>query len=345
MDELGASVLSTEEGKAKYDQAMREVLSDKQVLAWILKRFVSEYASLPLEDIEKHYIEPETILVSKLGVARDSGNIQGLSEKDASKREGTVYYDVVFQAYYPGEKKEKIGLYINLEAQSDYYPGYPLEMRGIYYGARRLTAQLKQINKKTNYGCLQKVYSIWLCIGNVPDYESDTVTLYDIAKNDIIGKVKRNKKIYDLINVVVIRLNDDASPEDQTMKMLQTLFSNQLKPGEKLQKLKEIGIRMEESMEKGVDGMGSLSDYVEQQGIKKGRMEGRMEGRKEGRREGRLEGRLEGQRDGIQMGIRNMIELCQDLGKTEEDTQLQIVTRFCIKEDEAVKYIKTYWRS
>ena len=38
--------------------------------------------------------------------------------------------------------QEKIGLYINLEAQADYYPGYPLEMRGIYYGARRLTSDV-----------------------------------------------------------------------------------------------------------------------------------------------------------------------------------------------------------
>ena len=53
MNNLSASVLSAEEGKAKYDQAMLNVLSDKQVLAWILKRFVSEYEHLPLEEIEK----------------------------------------------------------------------------------------------------------------------------------------------------------------------------------------------------------------------------------------------------------------------------------------------------
>ena len=73
-----------------------------------------------------------------------------------------------------------------------------------------------------------------ICVGNVPAYESDTVTLYDISKNDIIGSVKRNKDFYDLINVVIIRLNDEAAPEDNTMKMLQTLFSNQLSTQEKL---------------------------------------------------------------------------------------------------------------
>lgn len=317
MNSLGASVLSTEEGKAKYDQTMLNVLSDKQVLAWILKRFVSEYEHLPLEEIETKYIEPETILVSKAGVSRDSSRIKGLSEKDSTQMEGTIYYDIVFQAYYPGNEQEKIGLYINLEAQADYYPGYPLEMRGIYYGARRLTSQLKQINRETNYGCLQKVYSIWLCVGNVPAYESDTVTLYDISKNDIIGSVKRNKDFYDLINVVIIRLNDEAAPEDNTMKMLQTLFSNQLSTQEKLYALEELGMRMNDSLEKGVGGSMNLSDYVELKGIEKGRRD----------------------------GIRNMIELCQDLGTTEDNAKSQIIMRFRIPEEEAVKYIKTFWKS
>lgn len=317
MNSLGASVLSTEEGKAKYDQTMLNVLSDKQVLAWILKRFVSEYEHLPLEEIETKYIEPETILVSKAGVSRDSSRIKGLSEKDSTQMEGTIYYDIVFRAYYPGNEQEKIGLYINLEAQADYYPGYPLEMRGIYYGARRLTSQLKQINRETNYGCLQKVYSIWLCVGNVPAYESDTVTLYDISKNDIIGSVKRNKDFYDLINVVIIRLNDEAAPEDNTMKMLQTLFSNQLSKQEKLHALEKLGMRMNDSLEKGVGGSMNLSDYVELKGIEKGRRD----------------------------GIRNMIELCQDLGTTEDNAKSQIIMRFRIPEEEAVKYIKTFWKS
>lgn len=317
MNSLGASVLSTEEGKAKYDQTMLNVLSDKQVLAWILKRFVSEYEHLPLEEIETKYIEPETILVSKAGVSRDSSRIKGLSEKDSTQMEGTIYYDIVFQAYYPGNEQEKIGLYINLEAQADYYPGYPLEMRGIYYGARRLTSQLKQINRETNYGCLQKVYSIWLCVGNVSAYESDTVTLYDISKNDIIGSVKRNKDFYDLINVVIIRLNDEAAPEDNTMKMLQTLFSNQLSKQEKLHALEKLGMRMNDSLEKGVGGSMNLSDYVELKGIEKGRRD----------------------------GIRNMIELCQDLGTTEDNAKSQIIMRFRIPEEEAVKYIKTFWKS
>ena len=40
-----------------------------------------------------------------------------------------------------------------------------------------------------------------------------------------------------------------------------------------------------------------------------------------------------------------MIELCQDLGTTEDNAKSQIIMRFRIPEEEAVKYIKTFWKS
>lgn len=52
MSNLKHTVMDIEEGKAKYDQNMKELLSDSQVLAWILKRFVPEYQNYELEEIE-----------------------------------------------------------------------------------------------------------------------------------------------------------------------------------------------------------------------------------------------------------------------------------------------------
>lgn len=48
---LKHAVMNMEIGKTKYDQTMKELLSDRQVLAWILKRFVPEYQNCELEDI------------------------------------------------------------------------------------------------------------------------------------------------------------------------------------------------------------------------------------------------------------------------------------------------------
>ena len=100
------------------------------------------------------------------------------------------------------------------------------------------------------------------------------------------------------------------------MKMLQTLFSNQLSKQEKLHALEKLGMRMNDSLEKGVGGSMNLSDYVKWKGIKKGHLD----------------------------GIRNMIELCQDLGTTEDNAKSQIIMRFQLPEEEAVQYIKTFWK-
>ena len=233
------------------------------MLAWILKRFVPEYQDCELEDIEKKYIQSETIMVSKIGVEQGSETIQGIRNEDAVQSEATVFYDVLFHVWYPGMNGKQIGMYLNLEAQSDYYPGYPIEPRGIYYAARRLTAQLKKIDKDTNYGALQKVYSIWLCMGNVPVYEENTVSLYSLNKNDIIGTAKRNEEIYDLMSVIIMRYNDKTELKDKTLKMLQTLSSDRLSKEEKLEKLKNLGMRVDDRIEKEVGKMCNMGDYIE----------------------------------------------------------------------------------
>ena len=233
------------------------------MLAWILKRFVPEYQNYELKDIEKKYIQAETIMVSKIGVEQGSETIQGVKNEDAVQGEAAVFYDVLFHVWYPGMDRKQIGMYLNLEAQSDYYPGYPIEPRGIYYAARRLTAQLKRIDKDTNYGSLQKVYSIWLCMGNVPVYEENTVSLYSLNKNDIIGKTKRNEEIYDLMSAIIMRYNDKTELKDKTLQMLQTLSSDRLSKEEKLEKLKNLGMRVDDRIEKGVWKMCNMGDYIE----------------------------------------------------------------------------------
>ena len=171
--------------------------------------------------------------------------------------------------------KMRGAMYLNLEAQSDYYPGYPIEPRGIYYASRRLTAQLKKVDKDTNYGSLQKVYSIWLCMGNVPVYAENTVSLYSLNKNDIIGIVKRNKEIYDLITVIIMRYTDKTELKDQTLQMLQTLSSDRLSKKEKLKRLKNLGMRVDDRIEEGVGKMCNMGDYIEAKAIKKGMLMGK----------------------------------------------------------------------
>ena len=63
-----------------------------------------------------------------------------MSTESTTTTEERVVYDVRFSAVAPGEDG-KIGLIINIEAQSKYHPGYPLVKRAIYYCGRMLSAQ------------------------------------------------------------------------------------------------------------------------------------------------------------------------------------------------------------
>lgn len=65
-----------------------------------------------------------SILMS--GYQKKIGN--GTTE-DASIYEGRVTYDIRFCAKAPASK-EKIRLIINIEAQNDFYPGYPIGRKG-----------------------------------------------------------------------------------------------------------------------------------------------------------------------------------------------------------------------
>ena len=43
-------------------------------------------------------------------------------------------------------------------------------------------------------------------------------------------------------------------------------------------------------------------------------------------------------------GIRNMIEVCKELGGTYDNTQFQVEMRYHLSKEESGKYMKQYWK-
>ncbi|MFR0733887.1 MAG: hypothetical protein ACLSHU_06575 [Oscillospiraceae bacterium] len=128
-----------------------------------MKTCVPEYKDCTIPEIIG-YIEPNP-QVGQVGLHPDETNppkIQGMSTESTTTTEERVVYDVRFSAVAPGEDG-KIGLIINIEAQSKYHPGYPLVKRAIYYCGRMLSAQYGSVFTQSHYGEIQKVYSIWIC--------------------------------------------------------------------------------------------------------------------------------------------------------------------------------------
>ena len=104
MDEITtiAQGLHTTDDSAGYDAACKRVLSEKAILARIMKACLSEYQDCPVCDIEEKYIEGQP-QVSSVPVLPDEEGcvISGLDTEDKSVHEGTVTYDIRFRAIAP----------------------------------------------------------------------------------------------------------------------------------------------------------------------------------------------------------------------------------------------------
>ena len=266
--------------QSQYDAACKRLLSEKIVLAWILKECVPEYREETIDDIMNKYIEgtPEVSSVPVQG-----SRIQGGNTEDTDLHEGTIRYDIFFRALLP-QGKGRLLLLINVEAQNKENPQYPLVSRMVYHLARQTSSQHGVEFTNDHYGDLQKVYSIWICM-NAPKHRANSMNVYEITEKQVAGHVKLKKADYDLMTGIVLWLGDPASKEYKGIfKMLHTLLSNKVKEPKKRQVLEEeYDIQMSEKMEKEVSTMCNLSQGILEQGIQQGERKGVRRGRQEQR--------------------------------------------------------------
>ena len=267
-----AQALEIAGSKAKYDAEVKNILSDKIVLAWILKNTASEFTNETINSIiELIEDEPEIASVPVYpGKTNQSKKISGMSTDDKVPNEGEITYDIRFFVYTP-DKENRLKLIINVEAQKDYTPGYDIVTRGVYYCSRTISSQKEVEFTGSNYNDIKKVYSIWICI-DTPDYISNTVTSYEIKPRSIYGNYNGENSRYDLLNVTTVCIGKMADKSDfELIRFLDTLLSNELSVEIKKKILaNDFGIESLTKMETEMNVMCNLSDLVEEKGIKKG---------------------------------------------------------------------------
>ena len=286
-----AGDLSLAEGKNQYDNHVKRVLANKIILAWILKYVTEEFADMSVEEI-KSCIGSD-IEVSEVGVLPGRSNrwkaekIKGEAQEDAVPGEGEIYYDIRFSACLKS-RKERIKLLVNVEAQKAFYPGYFLTTRGVFYGARMISAQKGTEFSGRDYDNIRKVYSIWICM-NAPDYIGNAISTYRMCKEDLIPGIPDQRKTYDKLAVVMVCLNPKSKKGDPLTRMLGVLLAPGVRAKEKIQKLEtEFAIPMEmETIGEELNQMCNLSDYVEEIGIQKGIEQGIEKGIEQGIERGR----------------------------------------------------------
>lgn len=264
--------ISIVEQKAQYDEACKKVLAEKIILAWIMKHTMKEYEAYDVWEIVEKYIvgEPNVAETPVLPDETNAPKITSIGVEDSSVTEGTVTYDIQFHAIVPNTE-ELVQMIINVEAQNDFYPGYPIIKRGIYYCARMISSQYGTVFTKSHYEKIQKVYSIWICM-NPPKERNNSITKYSLVEKNVVGTVKENDEYYDLITAVMICLgSSDEAAENELLRLLDVLLSSDTTASKKKAVLEnDFGISMTEKMEGEVEYMCNLSDGVEQKGIQKG---------------------------------------------------------------------------
>lgn len=217
--------------KAAYDAACKRLLANKIILAWIMKSCLEEYKDYSVNEIAEKCIEGNP-LIAETAVNPDeesddnSEQIRGANAEDSTIQEGTITYDIRFLAIVP-ETGAAIRLIINIEAQNDFYPGYPIIKRALYYCSRMISSQYGSEFTETHYEKIKKVYSIWMC-SNPPKKRENTITRYCVQEENLVGQVSEWKENYDLLTVVMICLGHAGDDNYMgILKLLDVLLSSE----------------------------------------------------------------------------------------------------------------------
>lgn len=267
-----SQTIRTAGSNSDYDSACKRLLSEKIILAWIMKNCLEEYQECSISEIIEKYIEGEP-QVAEVPVLPDQTNpslIKGERTEDKTITEGTITYDIRFAATAP-KSGELIRLIINVEAQNNFYPGYPLIKRGIYYCSRMISAQYGTEFSASHYEDIKKVYSIWICM-NPPKYRKNSINRYSITEEQLIGSCSERTENYDLLTAIMICLGDsDDENVSGILKLLEVLLSSNREVNEKKKILQnDFSIEMTKTLEREVSIMCNLSKGVEEKGIEKG---------------------------------------------------------------------------
>ena len=283
------------EGDPKLDQAVKELLADKQVLARILKRTVVEFKDVEIPEIMdaiegKPEVEKVSIVPGLTNLPKSTDKIEGGNTESVILGENAYTFDVKFHAWAPSNKKDLlefgIKIILDLEAQREYYLGYDIVIRGIYYASRLISSQYGVEFTGEGYGEIKKVYSIWICM-EPPKYGTNSIINFKMEPEVLYGKFPVEKVLqmkYDLIDVVMVFISaPEDVDKDDLCGMLEVLLDKELGKEEKLNRL-EADYQMKKTveLESEVTKMCDYSVGIAKENFAKGEIKGIEKGIEKG---------------------------------------------------------------
>lgn len=246
-------------------------------------------------------------------------SISGGNTEDNSLKEQTIYYDIRLNVRTPGEKRS-IQLIINIEAQLDTAPGYPIEKRAIYYCCRLISGQYGTVFSHSEYGKIRKVYSIWFC-PDAAKKRANTIKKIALKEFSVYGSMESRKEDTDLIQAVIVNLgNPDEEVDNEILRLMNVLLSSKTDV-EKKQKVmqEEFHIAMTMELESEVAEMCNLSQGIYNEGVN--------------------EGIKEGMNKGLDRGIEGAVTLLREAGMEDAVILEKIMAQYHLSSEAAEKYV------
>lgn len=263
--------IETYNNQLQYDIQAKKLLGLKSVFAQIIRLCVPEFEGMTLEDV-KNYILDIQVLAKEVSEGygdvfsqKEEEKILLLSNESKVEGEKTVVFDIKTIVRNPKYKEgdtisyETMELVMNAEMQVDSKNlGYKIEQRGVYYVARLTSEQLGTLTKKTNYSKLNKVYSIWILLGE----EEDKLTHLQLKDQDnsIILEA-------DLFHILLIRLSKTkyVGEKNNIFHLLHSFFDIMELELRKTELNCYFDFRKEEDVEEGVSHVSSLASFMIEQ--------------------------------------------------------------------------------
>lgn len=249
--------------KAAYDNACKQLLAHRQILAQILCGALGEFAGVEASDVEKLVRGDPRVQTASV---HDSEIVGGPSE-DARVDDGKIMYDILFDADLP-DSTGNATIMVNVEVQQSRKSWRWLLRRSMYYCSRMLSSQRGRVFKGNGYEKMHKVVSVWICPHAVSHV--GTVTSFSMSCRPLAGLWVLAKRNYDLVETIVIRL---GNPDESVgvARMLAVLFSQKMQSAEKKSILaNEYNMTMTEELEDEVEKMSGMGEALWQEALQEG---------------------------------------------------------------------------
>ena len=269
---LAQTVNATNDSGSAYDTNVKYLLSDKQILARILKYTVEEFHEMGIEDIIGSIGADIEIGTRPVDAGLfNFGRVKGTATEDNVPGEGIIYYDIRFTVYL---KEKEMKILINIEAQKSTDSGklgYHLENRIVFYLARMISAQKQTEFFHSDFDNLKKVRSIWICMDS--GETEDSIEEIGFDRKIVFGK-KKNSFHMDLMKGIIVNIRSGADSasgkavkksQNVLIAMLEELVSRKGASEKKRILADEYGLKMTAELERRIQIMCNWSESIIEQ--------------------------------------------------------------------------------